>query len=213
MSLILKLAEIIFIISTIYYGIKFLRLKGRRRTGIKRKFLISLFVFLSIGILGLGSQTNDVKSSSTDNVKVVKKYIGKDKYKLAKKEHVALLVKKNKLLKQSNQVQGKKDEIIEQKNREEEAAKQEQARQKEEQEQAQRQAQEDAKNQAKEQEQAQSKTKGDMNTSDTGQIVGNKNSHIYHVPGQRGYNMNSSNAVYFQSEQEAIAAGYRKAKV
>ena len=52
---------------------------------------------------------------------------------------------------------------------------------------------------------------GDMNTAETGRIVGNRNSHIYHVPGQAGYRMNSSNAVYFNSEAEAKAAGYRKA--
>ena len=52
---------------------------------------------------------------------------------------------------------------------------------------------------------------GDMNTAKTGRIVGNRNSHIYHVPGQAGYRMNSSNAVYFNSEDEAKAAGYRKA--
>ena len=42
-------------------------------------------------------------------------------------------------------------------------------------------------------------------------IQPNVNSHIYHVPGQHGYNMNSANAVYFNSEQDAINAGYRKA--
>lgn len=55
---------------------------------------------------------------------------------------------------------------------------------------------------------------GDMNTADAnaqGVIVGNANSMIYHVPGQRGYRMNSSNAVYFNTEAEAQAAGYRKA--
>ncbi len=55
---------------------------------------------------------------------------------------------------------------------------------------------------------------GDMNTADAnaqGVIVGNANSMIYHVPGQRGYRMNSSNAVYFNTETEAQAAGYRKA--
>ncbi|WP_450088947.1 sunset domain-containing protein [Paucilactobacillus wasatchensis] len=51
---------------------------------------------------------------------------------------------------------------------------------------------------------------GDINTNDTGKIVGNINSHIYHVPGQSGYSMNSANAVYFNTEQEAQAAGYRK---
>ncbi|MFD1441591.1 DNA/RNA non-specific endonuclease [Lacticaseibacillus hegangensis] len=53
--------------------------------------------------------------------------------------------------------------------------------------------------------------RGDMNTASTGKIVGNRNSHIYHVPGQSGYRMNSSNAVYFATEQQAQAAGYRKA--
>ncbi|MGQ5708258.1 sunset domain-containing protein [Lactobacillus sp. PSON] len=53
---------------------------------------------------------------------------------------------------------------------------------------------------------------GDMNTAETGKIVGNVNSHIYHTPGQAGYRMNSANAVYFDSEQDAINAGYRKAK-
>lgn len=51
---------------------------------------------------------------------------------------------------------------------------------------------------------------GDMNTAATGRIVGNANSKIYHVPGQAGYRMNSANAVYFNSEAEAQAAGYRK---
>ena len=49
-----------------------------------------------------------------------------------------------------------------------------------------------------------------MNTAQTGKIVGNHNSKIYHVPGQADYRMNSANAVYFNSEAEAKAAGYRK---
>ena len=56
-----------------------------------------------------------------------------------------------------------------------------------------------------------STTEGDLDTRETGQIVGNSKSKIYHVPGQAGYHMNSANAVYFNSEQEAIDAGYRKA--
>ena len=54
---------------------------------------------------------------------------------------------------------------------------------------------------------------GDMNTADAnaqGTIVGNSRSMIYHVPGQRGYRMNSENAVYFNTEDEAQAAGYRR---
>lgn len=53
--------------------------------------------------------------------------------------------------------------------------------------------------------------RGDMNTAETGTIVGNVNSKIYHVPGQVGYRMNSANAVHFNTEQDAINAGYRKA--
>lgn len=53
--------------------------------------------------------------------------------------------------------------------------------------------------------------KGDVTTGRAGKIIGNKNSKIYHVPGQAGYHMNSSNAVYFQTEAQAKAAGYRKA--
>lgn len=57
-----------------------------------------------------------------------------------------------------------------------------------------------------------SSNQGDLYTGNQGTIVGNSNSKIYHVPGQAGYHMNSVNAVYFNSEQDAINAGYRKAK-
>ncbi|ARY91254.1 MULTISPECIES: DNA-entry nuclease [Lacticaseibacillus] len=52
---------------------------------------------------------------------------------------------------------------------------------------------------------------GDMNTAEQGTIVGNSRSMIYHVPGQAGYHMNSANAVYFKTEADAQAHGYRKA--
>lgn len=52
---------------------------------------------------------------------------------------------------------------------------------------------------------------GDMKTDQAnGMIVGNANSHIYHTPDQQGYHMNPANAVYFNSEAEAQAAGFRK---
>ncbi len=57
-----------------------------------------------------------------------------------------------------------------------------------------------------------SSNQGDLYTGNQGTIVGNSNSKIYHVPGQAGYHMNSANAVYFNSEQDAINASYRKAK-
>jgi len=47
----------------------------------------------------------------------------------------------------------------------------------------------------------------------SGQIVGNKNSKIYHVPGCPGYgNVSERNRVTFKTVAEAEAAGYRKAK-
>ncbi|MFD1393814.1 DNA/RNA non-specific endonuclease [Lacticaseibacillus jixianensis] len=54
--------------------------------------------------------------------------------------------------------------------------------------------------------------RGKTNTAATRRIIGNRKSKIYHVPGQAGYKMSSSNAVYFATEQQARAAGYRRAK-
>lgn len=51
---------------------------------------------------------------------------------------------------------------------------------------------------------------GQTTTDASGKIVGNINSKIYHVPGQASYRMSADNAVYFNTEQEAQAAGYRK---
>ncbi|WP_461226480.1 sunset domain-containing protein [Lacticaseibacillus suihuaensis] len=57
-----------------------------------------------------------------------------------------------------------------------------------------------------------SRKQGNLDTGAAKTIVGNVNSKIYHVPGQASYRMNSANAVYFATEAEAQAAGYRKAK-
>ncbi len=46
-----------------------------------------------------------------------------------------------------------------------------------------------------------------------GKIIGNLKSKIYHLPGQANYEKGKEeNRVYFDSEEEAIRAGYRKAK-
>ena len=47
-----------------------------------------------------------------------------------------------------------------------------------------------------------------------GEIRGNARSKIYHCPGQAAYEEmeGSKNLVIFQNEEEAKAAGYRKAK-
>lgn len=50
-------------------------------------------------------------------------------------------------------------------------------------------------------------------TSSSGQIVGNKNSKIYHVPGCSSYHtVSEKNRVFFKSAEEAEQAGFRKAK-
>ena len=41
-------------------------------------------------------------------------------------------------------------------------------------------------------------------------VIGNKRSKIYHVMNGQNYHISSSNAIYFNSEAAAIAAGYRK---
>ncbi|MGX7087560.1 sunset domain-containing protein [Gemelliphila palaticanis] len=44
-------------------------------------------------------------------------------------------------------------------------------------------------------------------------MKGNVNSKIYHMPYQKHYNkISPANTVYFNSEEEAQAAGYRRAK-
>lgn len=46
-----------------------------------------------------------------------------------------------------------------------------------------------------------------------GRIIGNIKSHIYHLPGNYGYNkVAEKNRIYFRTEDEAREAGYRKAK-
>lgn len=44
-----------------------------------------------------------------------------------------------------------------------------------------------------------------------GQIIGNKNSKVYHLPGAGGNLPAEKNRVYFKTEAEAKAAGYRPA--
>lgn len=54
----------------------------------------------------------------------------------------------------------------------------------------------------------------EISASETqGQIIGNKNSRIYHLPGGGSYNkVSAENRVYFASEADAQKAGYRKAR-
>ena len=78
----------------------------------------------------------------------------------------------------------------------------------------------ESKDSSSEQNASSSLTSGSQSTqsstpTSTGQgiIKGNKNSKIYHLPGQRDYDkISPKNVVYFNSEAEAQAAGYRVAK-
>lgn len=193
------------------------KVRKHYRNGLLLSILI-MIITLGFGGGGTTEQTDSKQTGSAETTKVVKKqkYIGKDKYQIAKKENVALLAKKKKLQEQADSLQSQKDKIAsdeaaaKQKEQEQQAAAQKQ--QEEQAKQQQEQAAAAQKQQKSQQSASQTQTKGDMNTSDSGSIVGNVNSHIYHVPGQAGYNMNSANAVYFHSEQEAINAGYRRAK-
>ena len=53
---------------------------------------------------------------------------------------------------------------------------------------------------------------GKIYIGNSNKIVGNARTHKYHVPRQAGYNMTAANAVYFDSEEEAQAAGYVRSK-
>jgi deoxyribonuclease-1 len=47
----------------------------------------------------------------------------------------------------------------------------------------------------------------------SGRIIGNRRSRIYHVPGCPNYgSVSESNRVYFATEADAQAAGYRHAR-
>ncbi|WP_125588199.1 sunset domain-containing protein [Companilactobacillus jidongensis] len=178
----------------------------------KRIIWTSLVFLLSVTALyGIMAET-DFGSNIIQAAQKIK-YIGKDKYDIAKKEHDALLAKKKKLVKQESQTQSQVTDIKKQEDDAKKVASEQQAAaEKQQREQAEAAAKQTRSNTATSSSNNTS-SRGDMNTASSGQIVGNINSHIYHVPGQRGYNMNSSNAVYFQTEQDAINAGYRKAKV
>lgn len=50
---------------------------------------------------------------------------------------------------------------------------------------------------------------GNTNTAQTGKIIGNTRSKIYHLPSDRNYRMSGKNVIQFSTEAEAQAAGYR----
>jgi endonuclease YncB( thermonuclease family) len=49
-------------------------------------------------------------------------------------------------------------------------------------------------------------------SSTAGRLIGNRNSRVYHAPGCPGYDkVSEHNRVYFETEQAALAAGFRRA--
>lgn len=48
--------------------------------------------------------------------------------------------------------------------------------------------------------------------TDSGGIIGDVNSHIYHLPSQKQYHIKAENVIHFTTEAAAQAAGYRRSK-
>ena len=181
---------------------------------------IALLVLLSLALSPSSTTTTSInenasaKSSRVVHKTVIKKVgtkeLNKEKAraKVLKQEQKNKQAEYDKLKQQLDDYQEKEEQ---QKQEAEQARKKAKARQKEAEEQ-QKAAQRQEANTSSSSNSSDSSNQGDLYTGNQGTIVGNSNSKIYHVPGQAGYHMNSANAVYFNSEQDAINAGYRKAK-
>lgn len=174
--------------------------------------LIASFYTTGVGI--------DAQAAYSPQTRTITKSVGLAQYQKVKKEHQTLLAAQKAVLlayapleKKVNKLEAEKAAAAKAKAEQEAKAKKAAAA-------AKKAAEAAAASQAKAASEASAASsessstaqRGDMNTADSQKIVGNRNSKIYHVPGQAGYRMNSANAVYFNSEQEAINAGYRKAK-
>ncbi|MQS53066.1 hypothetical protein [Companilactobacillus mishanensis] len=197
----------------IYFLVKYIK---NRKTRIgreaKKPMWISLVVFIVLGAFaGAGNSpdepTKQVSSDEPDIAKpVVIKNVGKGEYDSAKKKNKELLAKKKELSDKADSLDSQMNDIEQAEAAEakanEPAASEEPAP-----------APDPTTAPAPAPSTNGNQGNRDLDTSGSQQIVGNVKSRIYHVPGQRGYNMNSRNAVYFQNEQEAQAAGYRRAKV
>ncbi len=186
---------------------------------------IALLVLLSLALSPSSTTTTSInenasaKSSRVVHKTVIKKVgtkeLNKEKAraKVLKQEQKNKQAEYDKLKQQLDDYQEKeeqqKQEAEQARKKAEAAAKKEaKARQKE----AEEQQRATQRQEANTSSSSNSSNQGDLYTGNQGTIVGNSNSKIYHVPGQAGYHMNSANAVYFNSEQDAINAGYRKAK-
>ncbi|MBT8856291.1 sunset domain-containing protein [Lactobacillus delbrueckii subsp. bulgaricus] len=164
-----------------------------------------LLLALSFVTVGVGSVAAEEYSPRT---KVVVKYTGAKEYQQVKEKNAALISAKKAALLAYAPLAKKVKKLEDQEKAEKEAV----AKAKREQEKQAAAASSASDSNTDDSADTSSEQHGDMNTADSQKIVGNVNSKIYHVPGQSGYRMNSSNAVYFNSEEEAQRAGYRRAK-
>lgn len=206
-----------------YYLLKkFIFKKNKHQVFWANCVTIALFVLLSLAVSPSSTTTTSsnedalAKSSrvvhKTVTKKVGTKELNKEKAraKVLKQEQKNKQAEYDKLKQQLDDYQEKEEQ---QKQEAEQARKKAEAAAKKEAKARQKEAEEQQKAaQRQEANTSSSSNHGDLYTGNQGTIVGNSNSKIYHVPGQVGYHMNSANAVYFNSEQDAINAGYRKAK-
>ena len=186
-----------------YYLAPYYLLKNYIFTKSKRSAMWSsissiVIVFILFG-MWMNSLPSDTSESAGPQIHYVTKKVGSAELKQAKLKQKTLSQEEKKKQSEYTKLSSKLDEEKEQVKREE---KQKTANENE--------AQKTRSD--KSHHRYNGESQGDLDTAQTGQIIGNRNSKIYHVPGQAGYRMNSANAVYFNSEQDAINAGYRKAK-
>lgn len=159
----------------------------------KNKVKMPLFTFIIAVALFLNTSCG-ASTNSSDNAKLEEK-----------KKEQALLLKKEEENKAKLENENKKKQEEEKKKQEEEKKK------KEVEEKAKKEAEERAK---KEEDERKKKEAQNANSNKPKiEIHGNSRSKIYHMPGQASYHrISKKNLVIFHSEEDAIKAGYRKAK-
>ena len=209
--------EIIFLYNKVTHHLLFHEPNKRNKT-----FLLCALLIFCVSIFGFQS-TNPAPSTAKPPVKKIykTKTVGKKDLASARIQAYQLEKDSSKVDKQSESVEKLVDKVSSQKvvsseaiSSEKAAASESIASQK-----ADSVSESQQAKKASQQAQASSSTKanrtstqGDLDTGNTKKIVGNVNSKIYHTPDQAGYHMSSKNAIYFNTEAEAQAAGYRKAK-
>lgn len=167
--------------------------------------VVAFFIICGIGALSSSNDKSSSDTASAPKAHVVVKKVGAERLAKAKSKQKVLNEEEKKKQKEYKKLVAELDDLKEKKKKQEAEANK-----------MQQEAEKPSSNSTATHHHPSSASGGtsrsDMNTAKSGKIVGNRNSKIYHVPGQAGYNMSSANAVYFNSEQEAISAGYRKAK-